>query len=733
MRVSPATLWRSHSRVFVVSRSVGYTPAFTTACSTAVAALGCVVLVGWLADVESLKSVIPGFVEMNPLTAICFVFAGVSLWVRRKPGAAPTHNMWAFALAAVIVAVGITRLSDYFLGTDVRADRWLFTASLGDNQMAPNTAVCFLLTGLGLLSLEWITARGGWPGDIAAVTVAFLASVSLVGYGYGASGLYRVGTFIPMALNTGVGFLLISTGMLLSRPQRTAAKVLFHPGQGGMMARWLIPIGIFVPIMLGWFRVLGQEHGWYETEFGAAFMVVVTVTTFTAAVLLIANRLNYFDEKNIAATLELKRKNQDIQDLYDNAPCGYHSLGPDGAYIAVNKTELSWLGYDRDELVGKKKFSDVITPAGMETFISGYQLLKDQGYIRDLEFEMVRKDGTTIPIILNSTAILSDNGTFLASRTTLFDATERKRIETTIREFNKELEKRVEHRTEQLRRTNAELLEKTQENEMFVYSVSHDLRSPLVNLQGFSQELEEVARDIRNTVGGADVPELEMKITALINQDMHRCIRFIQTSVSRLSGIIDALLRLSRAGRVEYVPCHVDLNQLMARIVESMSAIIYDRGANVRVGTLPTAWGDPTALEQIFANLIGNAVNYLDPTRPGQIAVGHIPGDSRSVTYFVKDNGLGIAADYHNKVFQALKRLHPSTGSGEGIGLALVKRMVERHNGTIWFESTEGVGSTFFVRLPSSCASVIQSEASPTPQSRASSDHDRNRLGNSVG
>src|SRR6202007_1792993 len=116
------------------------------------------------------------------------------------------------------------------------------------------------------------------------------------------------------------------------------------------------------------------------------------------------------------------------------------------------------------------------------------------------------------------------------------------------------------------------------------------------------------------------------------------------------------------------------------------------------------AWGDPQALEQLFANLVGNAVNYLDPQRPGRIEVGRSdgPGDDATGlrTYYVKDNGVGIPAAQQAKVFLAFQRLHPEAAPGEGIGLALVRRVAERHGGKVWLASAAGEGSTFFVTLP---------------------------------
>jgi len=190
-------------------------------------------------------------------------------------------------------------------------------------------------------------------------------------------------------------------------------------------------------------------------------------------------------------------------------------------------------------------------------------------------------------------------------------------------------------------------------------------------------------------------------------------VQFIQAAVTRLSHIIDALLRLSRAGRVEYRPELVEVGPVITRIVEAMRGTISTHRAEVSIRPLPSVWADPTALEQIFANLIGNAVNYLDPERPGKIEIGvierKVDENEDPVTFYVKDNGLGIAEAYLPKVFAIFQRLHSDVAAGEGVGLALVRRVVERHGGKVWVESTQGVGSTFFVSLP------VASSSSPLP------------------
>jgi signal transduction histidine kinase len=273
----------------------------------------------------------------------------------------------------------------------------------------------------------------------------------------------------------------------------------------------------------------------------------------------------------------------------------------------------------------------------------------------------------------------------------------------------------LEQRLAQLALLNRELRQQTEENETFIYSVSHDLRSPLVNLQGFSKELTMSCAELEVLLTNEQLPpDVRGRAAQVMDKDIAESLYFIRTAVSRASDIIDSLLRLSRVGRVEYRWQHVQVNRIVANVVDAMRATITARGATIAVGPLDPAWGDPTAVEQIFANLVGNAVNYLDPARPGHVEVGMTergaaalqPMKAPTRTYYVRDNGLGIPESALSKIFTAFHRHQPQQASGEGVGLALVRRIVERHDGRIWVESTEGVGSTFYVELPTEPAPV---------------------------
>ncbi|WP_016834468.1 sensor histidine kinase [Herbaspirillum lusitanum] len=262
----------------------------------------------------------------------------------------------------------------------------------------------------------------------------------------------------------------------------------------------------------------------------------------------------------------------------------------------------------------------------------------------------------------------------------------------------------LERHAHELTSVNDDLQRQTQDNEMFIYSVSHDLRSPLVNLQGFSKELHHSVGELHETIDASDLNDKDkQRIRDIIEDDVEVSLRFIRTAVTRSAAIIDAMLRLSRVGRVEYQSQETNVNEVVGRVIDAMSNTIRERQAVVVSQPLPPCYGDPTAVEQIFGNLIGNAVNYLNPKRAGTVEIGVLPPDPGQPdfrTYYVRDNGLGIPADYLGKMFSAFHRLHADIAQGEGVGLALIKRIVLRHGGKIWVESTEGAGTTFYTSLP---------------------------------
>jgi signal transduction histidine kinase len=287
---------------------------------------------------------------------------------------------------------------------------------------------------------------------------------------------------------------------------------------------------------------------------------------------------------------------------------------------------------------------------------------------------------------------------------------ERTRARAALQHARDELEVRVQQRTEELAETNAMLAQRNEEVEAFVYIVSHDLRVPLVNLQGFSKELERSCRDLENILQATPLPENNEKVRAIIKDDIADALRYISASTVKFQRLIDALLLLSRTGKQELRYETIDVRGVVDTTILSLHQSIESSGAEIAVDPLPPVAGDVTAIGQVFANLISNALKYLQPGRPGRI---RIAGESQGedVHYEVSDNGAGIPASSQRRLFQVFQRFHPELAPGEGMGLAIVKRVVERHGGKVWANSQEGVGTTFHVTLPASIAKRKDSHA----------------------
>ena len=252
-----------------------------------------------------------------------------------------------------------------------------------------------------------------------------------------------------------------------------------------------------------------------------------------------------------------------------------------------------------------------------------------------------------------------------------------------------------------------ELEEKNNELEQVIYVTSHDLRSPLVNLQGFSQELAYSLKELRTLLNKLETipPDLKEKLFNLIEDDIFDSLKYIQSSTFKMDGLLSGLLKLSRVSRMDSTFESIDMNRLISEISNAFEFQIKESGVTLRVGELPSCFGNELQINQVFSNLLNNALKYLVPQRPGEIEITGkeieiTERKQRYVVYCVRDNGIGIPLESHKKVFELFSRLNPDDSEGEGLGLTIVYKIISRHHGKVWVESASGQGSQFFVMLP---------------------------------
>jgi signal transduction histidine kinase len=267
--------------------------------------------------------------------------------------------------------------------------------------------------------------------------------------------------------------------------------------------------------------------------------------------------------------------------------------------------------------------------------------------------------------------------------------------QTRLRQANEGLESAVANRTAELTRANAEI-------QRFAYIVSHDLRSPLVNVLGFTSELNEARKTIRGFLEKLfeENPQLRDEAAWLaVDEDLPEALDFIRKSTEKMDRLINSILELSRQGRRPLTPERLDMNALADGVVSSLHQRAQDAGAEVVIEPLPPLQSDRIAVEQILSNLVENALKYLAPARPGKVTVSG-RRNGRMIEIAVRDNGRGIAPADHERVFDLFRRAGAQDQPGEGIGLANVRALAYRLGGQVTLDSELDEGSVFTLSLP---------------------------------
>ena len=394
-----------------------------------------------------------------------------------------------------------------------------------------------------------------------------------------------------------------------------------------------------------------------------------TVSARTADLLAIQEDLRSMNAAMHHEVEEHRRAEEEIQDLYNNAPCGYHSLDSDGVYVRINETELLWLGYSRREIVGRKKFSDLVTPRSKELFQKAFPEFKKRGWVRNLEFEMVRKDGSILPVLLNATVVRNAAGDLIMSRSTMFDITVRKQIEEELRAAKDNAEAATRAKSE------------------FLANMSHEIRTPMNAVLGLTR----LALD-----------------TALTPKQRDYMVK-IRTSSEALMGLINDVLDVSRieAGKMEMESVGFSVDKLLSDVEAVIGVKAQEKGLVLRLHAAPdvprTLMGDPLRLGQVLINLAGNAVKF---TEKGSVEVRvtlvHRREGNAGVRFSVTDTGIGISDEIKTRLFTPFTQADESMTrrfGGTGLGLAISGKLVALMGGRIVVESRPGRGSEFSFQL----------------------------------
>ncbi|GAA4353127.1 hypothetical protein GCM10023185_13460 [Hymenobacter saemangeumensis] len=385
--------------------------------------------------------------------------------------------------------------------------------------------------------------------------------------------------------------------------------------------------------------------------------------------------------------LDLRLTQEDPDDLYEYAPCGYCSCLPDGTLVKLNHTLLDWLGYRREELVARKSLPQLLTTGGRlhyETYAVPLLLL--QGQVREFSYQLRRKDGSTLPVLLNATLVRDANTLPLVVRVTLFDITDRRQYEQELlrakavaeqqREQLARVNEQLTAKNEQLTRINADL-------DSFVYTASHDLKQPIHNMAGLFAELKRAATFHDPEAAGM--------------------VQMFDTALQQILTTIDGLTQVVQLQReLEQVPQEIIvLTPFIGEIIRSLQVSSRERQATFALDfeAAPRLRMTRPGLHSMLYNLLSNALRYADPLRRPHVQVSTAPAD-HGIVLTVQDNGRGIDLErYGRELFQLFRRFHPDV-PGSGMGLYLVNRLAHQAGGHVEVSSTPGQGTTFRIYLP---------------------------------
>jgi len=419
--------------------------------------------------------------------------------------------------------------------------------------------------------------------------------------------------------------------------------------------------------------------------FWFSLLVLCIFAAACAAILLFWRQQRYID----GLKLQTQRAKIDtlLQHFYEMPFIGMATLSADTRdWVRFNDSLCEISGYSREEL-RDRHWVELLHPDDRESEAAAFQCLTEGALQEEtLEKRLIRKDGETVYASIHIDCIRNIDDSVRFFFIMVKDNTARKRIEEDLRALNQQLEQRVDERTAMLEAINEQLQLINRELESYSYSVSHDLRAPLRAISGFAEIIRRRHSD------------------KLDSEGRHYLDNIIDAS-NRMNRLIDDLLVYSRIGRRNVTLQPVNLAKIFDEVIEDLAGRIEATGVRVHpppAETLPVIHSNPTLLRQIILNLLANAVTYHRPDAPdGPRVEVRCETGSDQITLEFLDNGIGIAREYQEKIFEVFQRLHGDEEyAGTGIGLAIVKKAVTLLGGRVWLESTPGQGSTFFLQIP---------------------------------
>jgi PAS domain S-box-containing protein len=642
--------------------------------------VGVLTLLGYLLDVRRLTDWIDGGISMFPNAAACAVLGGVVLLLLT---AADDRKPWRTVVrvtAGIVGLVGGLTLVEHLAGVNFGIDTLLFERAWGQRaamapmRMGPPASTSYLISGTGLLLATYGT-RGRRIAAALGIVVVAIASLSLIGYWFGADQLFGVARFTGIALQTSSALAALGTGLIAAVPETGLAAILRRDDPGGVIVRRLVLPTIATPLALGWLRVTGQEAGYFDTAFGTALLALSMILLFVALLWWTAEGVSRQAQLIRAAEEDVRASEARYRSLFEVAVYGVLTIDERGIIESANPAAERLFGYSSSEMIGRNVSTLMPEPYKGEhdSYLQNY-LRTGVRKIIGIGREVVgrRKDGSTFPMDLAvSESQLDGKRRFTGL---VHDISERRWAEKERAELLA---------SERAAREQAETANRAKDE--FLATISHELRTPLNSIVGWAELLRKGALDEATLARAVDTISRNARSQAQLIEDL--------LDVSR---IISGKMRLD-VRRVDLAPI-VEAAIDAVRPAADAKEVRIETTLDPRVGFLA---GDSERLQQIAWNLLSNAVKFTP--KGGRVQVSLMRVNSH-VELTVADSGEGIAPELLPHVFDRFQQADttPARRSGGlGLGLAIVRHLAEMHGGSVRVTSEgPGKGSVFTVTLP---------------------------------
>lgn len=710
-------------------------------CALVTLSVGVSSLLGWISGNELLKRIHPALVTIKANTAVCLILISASLLLLRNPLTSNLKRRTGQLFAILVALVGFLTLIQHLTGWNLGIDQLLFTETLVEagpsfpGRMGVAASLNFIFFGFALLFLDARSPRWFRVSTVAVLSVVAVTVLVFLFYFYGIESHDPIARYFTIALHTVIAFLSLCAGILLLRPDRGLVAIMLGNSPGGVVARRMWPM-LLVVVLLGWFRTMGRDSGWFGAGFGTAMFVVAILVILTALIWWTAVSLNRTDRERRQAEKRLDvlfRVSELVRTLRDPGELSYAVAETVGVELDLRRCLFNETDVERDlEIVHRDYCDRAESVAGVHR-ISTYSSVTSAEMVRGetvINYDS-KIDPRTAADYNRSyepagerayvAVPLMRDGRWVASLWASDDQPREwtkdevsllrsvaERTWTAIEKLRAEAERERLLQSEQEARDVAE--KANQLKDEFLATLSHELRNPLNVILGYSELL-------------LRTPEIED------SSQLRKMAEALRRNAQSQSQLINDLLDLSRLqrGKISLNQETVSLAAIIDNAVDTVRTEAAAKGIDIQLNVADQFLlvdGDRLRLQQIAWNVLNNAVKFTPAG--GSIKIG-LNREGRDAVLVIEDTGEGIDPSFLPYVFEMFRQADSSNSrrhGGMGIGLALVRQLIQLHGGKIAADS-EGTnkGSRFTIRLPLTTDAVSSVTTTARPLALAALAH----------